>query len=101
MIAVSGVTVVTQTVNPVTAVAWGAQTRTLVLGPVAVRRMLKVKTAAVANLASSTCKRIIRKAVRSVSVQGCRTDVRAPTGPMGIFKTCTAGTSQTSLAAFR
>lgn len=48
------------------------------------RRMLKVKTAAVANLASSTCKRIIRKAVRSVSVQGCRTDVRAPTGPMGM-----------------
>lgn len=100
MIAVSGVTMVTQTANPVTVVAWGAQMRTLALGPVAVRRMLKVKTVVVANLVSSTCKKIIRKAVRSVSVQEYQTDVRVPTGPMGIFKTCVVGISQTSLAAF-
>lgn len=72
MIAVSGVTMVTQTANPVTVVAWGAQTRTLALGPVAVRRMLKVKTVVVANLVSSTCKKIIRKAVRSVSAAAKR-----------------------------
>lgn len=48
------------------------------------RRMLKVKTVVVANLVSSTCKKIIRKAVRSVSVQEYQTDVRVPTGPMGM-----------------
>lgn len=75
--------------------------RTLVLGPVAVRRTLKVKTVAVANLASSTCKRIIQKAVMSASVQAYQTDVRVPPGPMTMFKICEAGISQTSPATFR
>lgn len=87
MIDVPGATLATQTANPVTAVAQGAQMRTLVLDPVTARRMLKVGTAVAVNPASSTCKRIIIKVVTSVSVQGFQTDVRAPTGPMAIYKT--------------
>lgn len=101
MIAVPGATVATQTANPATAVAQGVQTRTLVWDPVTVRRMLKVKIVAVANLVSSTCKRTIRKAVMNASVLVFLTDVRVPTGPMAIFKICEAGISQTSLAAFK
>lgn len=48
------------------------------------RKMSKEETAVAANPASSICKRIIIKAVMSVSVQGFQTDVRAPTGPMAM-----------------
>ena len=47
-------------------------------------KMSKEETAVAANPASSICKRIIIKAVMSVSVQGFQTDVRAPTGPMAM-----------------
>lgn len=87
MIGVPGATRDTQTANPATAVAQGAQMRTLVLVPATARRMLKEETAVAANLASSICKRITGKAVMSVSVQGFRTDVKVPTGPMAIYKT--------------
>lgn len=43
--------------------------------------MLKEETAAAANLASSICKRKIKKDVMSASVQGFPTDVKVPTGP--------------------
>lgn len=87
VIGVPGATLATQTANPVTAVVKEAQTRTLVLDPVTARRMLREETAAAANLASSTCKRIIIKGVTSVSALGFPTDVKAPTGPMAIYKT--------------
>lgn len=87
MIGVPGATPATRTADPVTAVVQGAQMRTLVLDPVNARKMSKEETAVAANPASSICKRIIIKAVMSVSVQGFQTDVRAPTGPMAIYKT--------------
>jgi len=90
--AVPGATLATHTASRATAVVQGAQMRTLVLDPATARRMLKVGIAVAVKPASSICKRIIIKVVMSVSVPGFQTDVRAPTGPMAIYKTCVAGT---------
>lgn len=81
---VSRATLATQTANPVTAVVKEVQTRTLALDPVTARKTLKEETAAVANLASSICKRVIKKDVMSASVRGFPTDVKVPTGPTAI-----------------
>lgn len=84
VIGVSGATLASQTANPVTAAVKEVQMRTPVLGPVTARKMLKEETAAAANLASSICKRKIKKDVMSASVQGFPTDVKVPTGPTAI-----------------
>lgn len=86
VIGVPGATLATQTANGVTAAVKEAQMRTLVLDPVTARKMLKEETAAAANLAFSTCKRIITRDVMNVSVQGFPTDVKVPTGPMAMYK---------------
>lgn len=86
MIGVPGATLVIRTANPVTAVAQGVQMRTPVSDPVTARRTLKEATAVVAKWVSSICRKLIQKVVKSVSVQGFQTDVRAPTGPTATYK---------------